>query len=278
MDRTQAEAGSTEEFVTMNRLSHMVFAIALFVGLYTLIYVFSVWQVDASLLSDLLFYYIAGGLATSMISVPILYYKAPHRDRAARTTGNRSSVSALAFVTFCIGSLAGALIYQWITQVPIAGNLSIFIGALIMVTGAVLPDWDITFLGISRHRNIIFHSALLPSIFVLTTVINVATRIVSSVTFSVGASIEYYIASLFLIGYASHLYLDIFPSDASPLEIIWRASNPHDKAPTGIKPLGPINITKKNARGWLVGNATILLIFAIALMALYFYNLPVPSP
>ena len=94
----------------MNRLSHMVFAIALFVGLYTLIYVFSVWQVDASLLSDLLFYYVAGGLATSMISVPILYHKAPHRDMAARTTGNRSSVSALAFVTFCIGSLAGAVV------------------------------------------------------------------------------------------------------------------------------------------------------------------------
>ena len=90
MDRTQAEAGSAEEFVTMNRLSHMVFAIALFVGLYTLVYVFSVWQVDASLLSDLLFYYVAGGLATSMISVPILYYKAPHRDMAARTTGNGS--------------------------------------------------------------------------------------------------------------------------------------------------------------------------------------------
>ena len=262
----------------MNRLSHMVFAIALFVGLYTLVYVFSVWQVDASLLSDLLFYYVAGGLATSMISVPILYYKAPHRDMAARTTGNRSSVSALAFVTFCIGSLAGALIYQWTTQVPIVGNLSIFIGALILVTGAVLPDWDITLLGISRHRNIIFHSAILPSILVLTTVVNVATRIVSTVTFSVGASIEYYIASLFLIGYASHLYLDIFPSDASPLEIIWRASNPHDNAPTGIKPLGPIKITKKNARGWLVGNATILLIVAIALMALYFYNLPVPNP
>ena len=175
-------------------------------------------------------------------------------------------------------SNVGTLIYQWTTQVPIVGNLSIFIGALIMVTGAVLPDWDITFLGISRHRNIIFHSAVLPSIFVLTTVINVATRIVSSVTFSVGASIEYYIASLFLIGYASHLYLDIFPSDASPLEIIWRASNPHDKAPTGIKPLDPIKITKNNARGWLVGNATILLVVAIALMALYFYNLPVPSP
>ncbi len=262
----------------MNRLSHMVFAIALFVGLYTLIYVFSVWQADASLLSDLLFYYIAGGLATSIISVPILYYRAPHRDMAARTTGNRSSVSALAFVTFCVGSLVGALIYQWINDIPIIGTLSIFIGALIMVSGAIMPDFDITFLGISRHRNIIFHSAVLPFVFVLTTVVNVATRIVSSETFSVGAGIEYYIASLFLIGYASHLYLDIFPSDASPLEIIWRATNPYDKAPTGLKPLGPIKITQKRARGWLVGNATILLVIAIALMALYFYNLPVPSP
>jgi len=212
-----------------------------------------------------------------MVSVPILYYKSPHKGMAARTVGNVGAVSALTFVVFCIGSLLGALAYQWTTGVPIVGNLSIFIGALIMVTGAVLPDWDITFLGISRHRNIIFHSAVLPLIFVLMTVVNVATRIVSSAIFSVGAGIEYYITSLFLIGYASHLYLDIFPSDASPLEIIWRAANPYDKAPTGIKPLGPIKITQKNARAWLVGNATILLILAIALMALYFYNLPVPS-
>jgi hypothetical protein len=85
-----------------------------------------------------------------------------------------------------------------------------------------------------------------------------------------GAEVEYYLTALVLLGYASHLYLDIFPSDANPLEIIWIASDPDHKAPTGLKPLGQIKISAKNARNWLVINATILVITAIFLFSFYF--------
>ncbi|MDH4214289.1 MAG: metal-dependent hydrolase [Candidatus Thorarchaeota archaeon] len=257
----------------MNRISHMVFAFALFVGLYSLIYGFSVWLSDLGTLSELLFYYTAGGIVLSIIAVPILYYKAPQRKMMARTISDRGSVVAMTFVVFCIGSLVGSIIYQWQTGVSIIGNISIFIGALITMAGALMPDWDIPFLGISRHRNIIFHSLVLPLLIVLGTLVNVTSRILSATSLAVGAEIEYYITALFLLGYASHLYLDIYPSNANPLEILWTAIDIDHKAPTGLKPLGPIKISQKNARNWLVGNATFLIGIAFALFALYFYNI-----
>ncbi len=255
----------------MNRLSHIVFAFTFFVGLYTLIYGFTVFVDVGGSLPDLLFFYIAGGIGVSIVSVPILYWKAPNKDMRARTTSNRSSVSAMFFVAFCIGSLAGAVFYQLYSGIAIIGGISVFIGGVIAVAGALMPDWDIQFLGISRHRNIIFHSVVLPLLIILTTLINIATAIANGL--SIGAEVEYYIAALFLLGYASHLYLDIFPSDANPLEILWIAAEPLHTAPTGLKPLGPIRISQKNARNWLVGNATLLVMIAIALMGLYFVNI-----
>jgi hypothetical protein len=251
----------------------MVFAFAMFVGLYSLLYAFSVWLSDIGRLLELLFYYAAGGIVLCIVAVPILYYKAPHRKTMARTTSDRGSVSAMAFVVFCIGSLAGSIFYQWQSGVAILGNTSIFIGALITMTGALMPDWDIPFLGISRHRNIIFHSVILPLLIVLGTLVNVTARILSSTSLSVGAEVEYYITALFLLGYASHLYLDIFPSNANPLEILWTAVDIDQKAPTGLKPLGPLKISQKNARGWLVGNATLLVGIALVLFGLYFYDI-----
>lgn len=255
----------------MNRLSHIVFAFALFVGLYSLIYGFTVSQDVGGSLLDLLFFYVAGGLGVSIVSVPILYWKAPNKGMRTRTTSNLSAVSAMVFVAFCIGSLVGALLYQWYNGIPIIGSISIFIGGIITVAGALMPDWDIPFLGISRHRNVIFHSVILPLLIILLTLINIATAIANGLT--IGAEVEYYITALFLLGYASHLYLDIFPSDANPLEILWIAAIPFHKAPTGLKPLGPIKIGKKNARTWLVGNATLLVMIAFALFGLYLLNI-----
>jgi hypothetical protein len=257
----------------MNRISHMVFAFALFVGLYSLLYGFSVWLSDLGTLTQLLLYYVAGGIGLSIIAVPILYHKAPQKHMMARTTSDRGSIAAMTFVVFCTGSLIGSIIYEWQSGIAIIGNISIFIGALITMTGALMPDWDIPFLGISRHRNIIFHSLILPLLIVLGTLVNVTSRIISATSLSVGAEVEYYITALFLLGYASHLYLDIYPSNANPLEIIWTAVDSDHKAPTGLKPLGPIKISQKNARGWLLGNATFLAGIAIALFALYFYNI-----
>ncbi|MHA1768313.1 MAG: metal-dependent hydrolase [Candidatus Thorarchaeota archaeon] len=252
----------------MNRLSHMVFAFAMFVGLYSLIYGYSVWQSDFGHLQELFLYYTLGGLVVMVVSVPILYYKAPHKTKS-RTTSNKSAVAAMSFVAFCMGSLGGTIVYQYVSGVAIIGDISIFMGALITVAGALMPDWDIPFLGISRHRNVIFHSMILPLLFVLTTLVNVATRVLHAASL---AELEYYITALFLLGYASHLYLDIFPSNANPLEIIWRAVDAGQKAPTGLKPLGPIKIAKKNARMWLVGNASLLVGIALALFGLYFYS------
>ncbi|TFG07682.1 hypothetical protein EU538_08440 [Candidatus Thorarchaeota archaeon] len=107
---------------------------------------------------------------------------------------------------------------------------------------------------------------------------NITYSVLMASSLSIGAHVEYYITALFLLGYASHLYLDIFPSDASPLEIFWRAADPYSKAPTGLKQLGPIKISRKNARNWLVGNATLLVMVAIGLFALYFYNLAILVP
>ncbi|MFW9888985.1 MAG: hypothetical protein ACFFER_12430 [Candidatus Thorarchaeota archaeon] len=262
----------------MNRLSHMIFAFSLFVGLYTLIYAFSVWLAGTGLLFDLLFYYIAGGIVLTVFAVPILFFKAPHKDMANRTSSNRGAVGAMSFMTFCIGSLCGAVYYQWVSGILFIGDISIFIGAVITMSGALMPDWDIPFLGIARHRNIIFHSIVLPLLIVLMTLVNVAQSIVSSYTLSIGAHTEYYITALFLIGYASHLYLDIFPSDANPLEIVWRSVDITSSAPTGLKPLGPIKISKQNARMWLLGNATLLVLIALGLLGLYFYNLILLAP
>lgn len=256
----------------MNKLSHLMFAISLFVGIYSLIYAFSVWRSAVGQLMEFGGYYLAGGVVLTFVAVPILYWRAPNKNVSDRTTSNKSSIGAMSFITFSIGSLCGAVIYQYISGVPIVGNISIFIGMLIMITGALMPDWDITLLGISRHRNLIFHSFLLPLLVVMGTLVNVAVSIIVFSTYAIGASVEYYITALFLIGYASHLYLDVFPSDASPLEILWRAVDPHDDAPTGIKSLGPIKITKRSAKGWLVGNATVLVILALSLLALYFVN------
>jgi hypothetical protein len=251
----------------------MVFALALFVGLYSLIYAFSVWLSDIGRLLELFFYYITGGIILCIVAVPILYYKAPNRKTMARTTSDRGSVSAMAFVVFCIGSLIGSIFYQWESGVAILGNISIFIGALITMTGALMPDWDIPFLGISRHRNIIFHSIILPFLVVLGTLVNVTARILSSTSLSTGAEVEYYITALFLVGYASHLYLDIFPSNANPLEILWTAVDTDHKAPTGLKPLGSLKISQKNARGWLLINATLLVGIALVLFSMYFYDI-----
>ena len=260
----------------MNRVSHMVFAFALFVGLYSLLYAFSVWQSDLGTLYELLTFYVIGGGVLSFVAVPILYWKAPNKDMQARTTSNRSAVGAMTFVAFCVGSLVGTIIYQWYSGISVIGNISIFIGAIIIVAGALMPDWDIPFLGISRHRNIIFHSATIPILILLTTFVNYAGRLLTSGDpndLSIGAEVEFYITGLFILGYASHLYLDIFRSDANPLEILWTAVDPNQKAPTGLKPLGPIKVSKKYARQWLIGNATLLVIIAVALFGLYFYNI-----
>ena len=255
----------------MNRLSHMVLAFSLFVGLYTILWAFSVWESDSASVMNGLVYYIGGGIGLSIFAMPVFYYKSPHKEKS-RTTSNKGAYSAMFFVCFCVGSMIGMWIYQILTGVAIIGNLSLFIGAVITITGALMPDWDIPLLGIGHHRNLIFHSAILPFLVVAGLVSNVAVKIVMGGTLQMEANVELYIGALFLLGYASHLYADIYPSDANFLEIIWRTADPYAEAPTGLKPLGPIEVNKKHARDWLAGNATLLIMLALGLLGLYFYN------
>ena len=257
----------------MNRLSHLTFAFSLFVALYSLIFAFSVWQSDIGQLTEFLLYYVVGGLAFMIILTPLLYWRAPNKESASRTVTNRGAASAVAYVLFAIGTLAGSLVYLWLNSIPFIGSVSLFIGAFITMSGALMPDWDIIFLGISEHRHVVFHSVILPLLITLMTLVNVAFAIISTTSLSIGAHVEYYLAALFLLGYASHLYLDIFPSDANPLEILWVAIDPDQKAPTGLKPLGPIKISKKYARHYLITNATILVILALALFGFYFHEI-----
>ena len=63
----------------MNRLSHMVFAFSLFVGLYSLLFGFSVWYTGVGTIIELVEFYLIGGIVTSIVCVPILYFKAQIR-------------------------------------------------------------------------------------------------------------------------------------------------------------------------------------------------------
>ncbi len=263
----------------MNRLSHILFGFSLFVGLYSLVWAFSVWTSEVGRLLTGLSYYCVGGIALSVVVVPILFYKAPHRKHEERTTSDTGALGALTFVCFSIGSLIGMTVYAWMNGIVIAGNISLSIGLLLMEVGALMPDWDIPFLGIERHRNVIFHSCVLPLLITGNVIYNVTAKIVTSGSLQMDANLELYATALFLLGYASHLYLDIFPNNASAFEILWRVMDPHAEAPTGLKPLGPIEIHKKAARSWLVGNASLLVMVALALFGLYFYNVSMmPSP
>ncbi|MGY5876466.1 MAG: hypothetical protein RTU30_12030 [Candidatus Thorarchaeota archaeon] len=256
----------------MNRLSHMVLAFSLFVGLYTIVWGLSVWQSDVGEVLNGLAYYFAGGLALSFVAMPILYYKAPHKDKT-RTTSDMGAYGAMFFVCFCIGSMLGMWIYQTISGVAVIGNPSLFIGGVITVTGALMPDWDIPLLGIGRHRNLVFHSVILPFLVVAGIIGSTLVKIIAGGSLLIEANVELYIGALFLIGYASHLYADIYPSDANFLEIVWRSMDPNAEAPTGLKSLGPIKVSKKQARNWLGANATLLLMVAAGLLGLYFYNI-----
>ena len=94
----------------MNRVSHMVFAFSLFVGLYSLLYALSVWLSDLGTLYELLTYYAMGGIVLSIVSVPLLYYKAPNKNMQARTTSNRSAVGAMFFFVFMGGAIGPAIL------------------------------------------------------------------------------------------------------------------------------------------------------------------------
>ncbi len=263
----------------MNQLSHLIFAFSFFVAIYTTVYAMTVLIMGHSL-ETLLFYYVGGGLLLSFFATIVFGLKIYTRTKAKaiekedRTTSNAAAVLPTWFVSFFIGAVGACVIHQWTYDIQIIGNLSIFVGSVSVLVGAMMPDWDIPFLGIERHRNIVFHSFLLPLIIVLPTIGRIILLIVHSTLGQLETWVsptELYILAFFFIGYASHLGLDVMPSNASPWEIVWRVITPLDRAPTGLKPLGPFKVPVKHAKAWLYTNAFFLGIIAFGLLGLYYY-------
>ncbi len=258
----------------MNQLSHMIFAFSFFIAIYTTIYAITLYLASESL-QILLLYYLGGGLVLGIVASPILYYKAPNKEKSDnRTTSNAAAAGSMLFVTFFIGAMGGCVLHQWTHGIQIEGNLSIFVGSMSVLIGGLMPDWDIPFLGIERHRNIVFHSFILPVVILAPTLARLVIMVVASNLGNLAnfiAPTEIYILAFFLVGYASHLALDIFPSKANPWEILWRVLSPLDEAPTGLKPFWRIRVPKKHAKAWLAGNAALLTLIALGLLGLYYY-------
>jgi len=264
----------------MNQLSHLIFAFSLFVVIYTTVYAITV-RLSGQSLETLLYYFVGGGVLFS-IMVSIVFglkiYKRPKAKaikKEDRTTGNAATVISTIFVSFFIGAMGASVIHQWVYDIQILGHLSIFVGSVGVLVGAMMPDWDIPFLGIERHRNIVFHSFLLPVLIVLPTIGRIILMIVNSNLGQLETWVsptELYILGFFFIGYASHLGLDVMPSKASPWEIVWRVISPLDEAPTGIKPLGPFKVSERHAKSWLYMNAFFLGLIAFGLLGLYYYH------
>ncbi|MEM2141874.1 MAG: hypothetical protein QXS20_02900 [Candidatus Thorarchaeota archaeon] len=263
----------------MNQLSHIVFAFALFVAIYAGIYTVTVY-LSGHPLTTLLLYSVGGGLVMSVIVLTVfgMRVRGKARDRwsqkEGRSVGNTGAVLSTLFVSFFIGSMGACVIHQWVYDIQVAGNVSLFVGSMSVLIGALLPDWDIPFLGLERHRNIVFHSFLLPLVIVTPTLLRLVYMVVTSTlgqleTFV--APTELYIMAFFFIGYASHLLLDIYPSNANPWELLWRVLSPLDSAPTGLKPLGPFKVPKRHAKSWLQANASLLLLIGFSLLGLYYY-------
>lgn len=72
----------------------------------------------------------------------------------------------------------------------------------VCVFGSIFPDLDLGF-GAKYHRSPVTHSALVPTLFFIFYIL-----IVPDPT-------TYRFLAVFFLGYASHLFLDIFPSNAS---------------------------------------------------------------
>ena len=94
--------------------------------------------------------------------------------------------------------------------------------------GAQLPDYDIIWKKILPHRNVITHSFFLPVLICLPLIfVNTQTKFLVP------------IFAMYLIGHASHLFLDLNPEEwagTALIYIYWRNANGNKKmSPTASK-------------------------------------------
>ncbi len=155
-------------------------------------------------------------------------------------------------------------------------SLWIVLSLLACLIGAEIPDFDIIWKGVFHHRHFFTHSIILPGLLSIT-VINVTSR----------TNFLLPVYGLFLIGSASHLLLDLFPSwkedrdgkiidSSSTME--WIETGLTGKqlysALTGtylihfypFKIKGKNTLNKHGTRTWLVINALLLIAWAIILL------------
>ncbi len=254
----------------MNRLNHLIFAFWIYTTIFVGVFFYSIYLSGSSYFKDMLLNITIGGFAVSFVLVPLFYSRANvHKERPNETfRSHKATIGALFLVTFSFGILATIMIMSSYYNIAIIGNINIPLGALITIIGALVPDWDIILMGVGAHRNILFHSAIVPLLFTIGGIYDIFIHFLNDFPL-VTTDVQYFLMGMFLIGYASHLLLDIFPSNKNIFDLIWRVLTPFDTAPTGIKGFGR-NLTKLQAKSWLYTNASILILYALILLAAYF--------
>ncbi|MHA1303051.1 MAG: metal-dependent hydrolase [Candidatus Heimdallarchaeaceae archaeon] len=159
--------------------------------------------------------------------------------------------------------------------------LWIVISLLCCLIGAELPDFDIIWKDVLHHRHFLTHSIILPGLLSLT-VIAVSNR----------TNFLLPVYGLFLIGNASHLILDLFPSwkedkdgkitDSNHV-LAWLSPSLTGKKlysalkgtylihfnPFKIK--GKATINKTATRAWFVVNALLMVVWAVILLFFFGY-------
>ena len=96
--------------------------------------------------------------------------------------------------------------------------------------GAQLPDYDILWKKILPHRNVLTHSFILPILFTLPVILT-RTDLTDEMVFLVP------IFAMYLIGHASHLFLDLNPEKwegSALVHVFWRNEKGRKTMPAAV--------------------------------------------
>ncbi len=159
-----------------------------------------------------------------------------------------------------IGFIASWIVLQFFFPTLLPAAFSFWF-LLVAWVGGIFPDFDLHWKPLLGHRSVVTHSILAP-LFI------VGLFFAPIYFFGWWVPIDRFFITVFLLGCAGHLLLDLAPSSTSvlnrflknPLEAIVYIEK-SQKAPPG-------NITyipKKYERGWLIGNAITLIVIAFVL-------------
>ena len=144
------------------------------------------------------------------------------------------------------------IVYLFIENVSVDSDIMWIVLSLpIAQIGALLPDYDLLSTKFLVHRNVFTHSIILPALITLP---------IYFVRDDTNTLLPLY--AFFLIGYGSHLILDMKPKSwqgSARIHLWWRN-------PKGNKQMG-----SKRSASWILINGLMLLTAGIIL--LYFYQL-----